>query len=97
MAAAAMIRRTLFAALIVVNALLLYQILGPDKALQEYLKTREIRKELRQDLERVGGDNARLSRRIRLLRNSTVYQEKVVRQKTGFVGPEEVLYLSFEP
>ncbi|MCF8029289.1 MAG: septum formation initiator family protein [Desulfohalobiaceae bacterium] len=92
-----MLRRFLILILVGINALLLYQIFAPGKALQQYRDSRKAYSELRRNLKEVERENVRLSRRIRLLQNSTVYQGKVVRSKTGFVGQGEILYLPFEP
>jgi len=92
-----MLRRFLILILVGINVLLLYQIFAPGKALQQYGDSRKAYSELRRDLKEVERENVRLSRRIRLLQNSTVYQGKVVRAKTGFVEQGEILYLPFEP
>lgn len=92
-----MLRRFLILILVGINAVLLYQIFGPGKVLQQYRDSRKASSELRTELKEVERENVRLSRRIRLLQNSTVYQGKVVRTKTGFVEQGEILYLPFEP
>ncbi len=92
-----MLRRILLLALIGVNMALLYQILGPDKALQQYRGIIQARSELRSELEEVKAENLRLSRRIRLLRNNTDYRAKVVRTRMGFAEEGEVLYIPLDP
>ena len=92
-----MLRRFLILILVGINAILLYQIFGPGKALQQYRDSRKAYSDLRTELKEVERENVQLSRRIRLLQNSTVYQGKVARTKTGFVEQGEILYLPFEP
>lgn len=92
-----MLCRILIWAFIGVNLVLLYQILGPGKALQQYREIRQTRGELHSELKEVKSENVRLSQRIRLLKNSTVYKGKVVRTRMGFVEQGEVLYIPFDP
>jgi cell division protein FtsB len=92
-----MLRSILTWAFIGITVGLLYQIFGPGKALQQYREIRQTRNELRSELEEVKAENVRLSRRIRLLKNSTVYKGKVVRTKMGFVEQGEVLYIPLDP
>jgi cell division protein FtsB len=92
-----MLRRVLLLVLVGINLTLLYRILGPGNALQEYRQISRTRAELRSELDEVKAENLRLSRRIRLFKNSTVYRAMVVRTKMGFAEPEEVLYVPLDP
>jgi len=92
-----MLCRILIGVFIGVNLVVLYQILGPEKALQQYSEIRQTKDELRSELKEVKAENVRLSQRIRLLKNSTVYKGKVVRTRMGFVEQGEVLYIPFDP
>ena len=88
-----MLRRVLLMILVGLNGILLYQILGPGKALTEYREISRTRSELRSDVNEVRTENLRLSHRIRLFKNSTLYRAKVVRTKMGFVKRNEILYI----
>ncbi len=91
-----MLHRVLLLVLIGVNGFLLYQILGPGKALQQYREISRTRSELHSELEEVKAENLRLSQRIRLFKNSTLYRGKEVRTKMGFVEQGEILYIPLD-
>jgi cell division protein FtsB len=85
--------RILFLFLCIVNALLIYTLIWGEHGVLRYVSLTEYNKELEQEVAAVKDRNVELSRRIRMLKNDSAYQKKVIRTEMRFVRSNEILYL----
>lgn len=91
-----MLWRSVLIAILLFNGLLLFQLIWGHNGLLRYLELRGTQDRLQRQVTAVQKENVRLSREIRLLKESPAYLEKVIRSEMHYVQPGEVVYLSEE-
>jgi cell division protein FtsB len=91
-----MLWRLALAGLLLLNAFLVFQLVWGSNGLLRYFELKAMRGRLQTQVEQVRQENVRLSREIRLLKNSPEYIEKVIRSEMHYVQPGEIVYLREE-
>jgi len=91
-----MLWRLALAGLLLLNAFLVFQLVWGSNGLLRYFELKAMRGRLQTQVEQVRQENVRLSREIRLLKNSPEYIGKVIRSEMHYVQPGEIVYLREE-
>ena len=85
--------RSVFAVLIALNILLLWQLFFSDYGVSSYLQLRDTFTLYEQKIVRQEADNQRISNQIRRIRSDANYQEYIVRKERHYAGPSEYMYI----
>jgi len=91
-----MLWRLALAGILLFNSFLLFQLIWGNNGLLRYHELKQTEARMQQQSDEVRRDNVRLSREIRLLKNSTAYIEKTIRSEMHYVQPNEIIYLREE-
>lgn len=87
-----MIWRMAVAGLLAFNCFLIFQFIWGDNGFLRYLELKRMQERLQGQAAEVRQENVRLSREIRLLKESPFYIEKVIRSEMHYVQPGEIVY-----
>ena len=74
------------------NAFLAHNLFVSESGLPGFLRIQGEQQRLQRNLNRLVGERAKLSRNIQLLENDDVFAERIIREKSRFVRPGEVVY-----
>ena len=88
-----LVKRILLALSVLLNVLLISYLLFNDSGLQNYQTLRADILKLTNEQSSLDDKAYLLSHEIRLLQSDALYIEKVVRERLGFVDPNEILYV----
>lgn len=88
-----LIKRTLLALSVVLNALLISYLLFSDHGLRNYQVLKADTYAFTQEQIALEEKAYAVSHEIRLLKNDPEYMEKIIRKRLGFVRNNEILYI----
>ena len=90
-------RRLLIAGIVLISCLTLWRFFVGEMGVVKYYRMSAHARDLRDEIEHMKKDNARLSKEVAALKHDAAYLERMARDKIGLARPGEVVYYYGDP
>jgi cell division protein FtsB len=94
---AAWTKRLLIAGAVLIAGFALWRFVVGEMGVVKYYRMSAHARDLRNEIERMKKDNARLSKEVAALKTDTAFLERMARDKIGLARPGEVVYYYGDP